>query len=402
MLFRSVTEEPKAEEPAATEEPKAEEPAATEEPKAEEPAVTEEPKAEEPGTAVSVSGVRGGHWALVSVSSMLCAQNDASTDAAAEIAESLKIEDPKPETLPTTEAPLTVTSTDVVFPNGSAIVMKVGYAVAADAIMDAVTTALTSLGKADILVEVTNPRWDREEGEKQRFDSWIVHVNLPESEAHEVFAKTKELYEQRIVIPSSNTVGSMLASQTRDSAVWAILLSCVLMLLYLRYRFRRISYGIAAVIALVFDILFTLAALGASFYLAPALGWLLVDPFKINMTVITALLTVVGYSVNDKIVVFDRIRELRGKGLALSPELLNQALNQTLSRTLLTSLTTLIVVVILYVFGGSTIHGFAFAMLIGIVIGTFSSMFVASPVLLWLSRKLDVNRDNSTGGGSVR
>jgi SecD/SecF fusion protein len=112
----------------------------------------------------------------------------------------------------------------------------------------------------------------------------------------------------------------------------------------------------------------------------------LVD-FKINLPMIAALLTIVGYSLNDTIVVFDRIREVRGKSPALTIDMVNTSLNQTLSRTLLTSLTTLIVVFILYVIGGEGIHGFAFALVMGVIVGTYSSIFVASPVLLWLMNR---------------
>ncbi|MGB7343368.1 MAG: protein translocase subunit SecF, partial [Pirellulaceae bacterium] len=113
-------------------------------------------------------------------------------------------------------------------------------------------------------------------------------------------------------------------------------------------------------------------------------GFLLIDPFKISLTVVAALLTIIGYSLNDTIVVFDRIRETKGKAPRLTSEMVNTSINQTLSRTLLTSVTTLIVVVLLYAFGGEGIHAFAFALVIGVLVGTYSSIFVASPILLWL------------------
>jgi SecD/SecF fusion protein len=109
------------------------------------------------------------------------------------------------------------------------------------------------------------------------------------------------------------------------------------------------------------------------------------ESFKISLPILAAFLTIIGYSLNDTIVVFDRIREVRGKSPHLSAEMINKSINLTLSRTLLTSLTTLIVVVILYFLGGPGIHGFAFALVIGVVAGTYSSVFIASPVLLWMS-----------------
>ena len=102
---------------------------------------------------------------------------------------------------------------------------------------------------------------------------------------------------------------------------------------------------------------------------------------------IAALLTIIGYSLNDTIVVFDRIREVRGKRIEMTEEIINSSISQTLSRTILTSLTTFIVVAILYWFGGDAIHGFAFALVIGVIVGTYSSIFIASPTLLWLMNR---------------
>ena len=100
-----------------------------------------------------------------------------------------------------------------------------------------------------------------------------------------------------------------------------------------------------------------------------------------------AFLTIIGYSLNDTIVVFDRVREVRGRNPALTEDMLNLSVNQTLSRTLLTSFTTFIVVLILYAIGGEGIHGFAFCLVLGVIVGTYSSVYVASPVLLWLMNR---------------
>ena len=116
------------------------------------------------------------------------------------------------------------------------------------------------------------------------------------------------------------------------------------------FRFQRVIYGFAAVAALLHDVLITLGAIAVSYWLADALGVLQIDPFKISLTVVAAILTIIGYSLNDTIVVFDRIRETKGKAPKLTGEMINASINQTLSRTLLTSLTTLIVVVLLYGF----------------------------------------------------
>ena len=151
-------------------------------------------------------------------------------------------------------------------------------------------------------------------------------------------------------------------------------------------------FGVAAVVALVHDVLITIGAIAISAYVANALGFLLIDEFKINLTIVAALLTIIGYSVNDTIVVFDRIREVRGKSPDVTTEMVNLSINQTLSRTILTSFTTLIVTIVLYMMGGSGIHGFAFAFSVGIIVGTYSSIFVASPIMLWM-----LNREKAAG-----
>ena len=134
-----------------------------------------------------------------------------------------------------------------------------------------------------------------------------------------------------------------------------------------------------------------LGFIAISHYVSGGLGILGVENFKISLPVVAALLTIIGYSLNDTIVVFDRIREVRGKRQEITSDIVNTSICQTLSRTILTSLTTFMVVFILYCFGGDAIHGFAFALLIGVVAGTYSSVFVASPVLLWLMNRVGLN-----------
>jgi len=113
-------------------------------------------------------------------------------------------------------------------------------------------------------------------------------------------------------------------------------------------------------------------------------NFLLLEDFKIDLPAVAALLTLVGYSVSDTIVVFDRIREVRGKNPDLTPQMINDSVNQTLSRTLLTSLITWLVVIVLFIWGGPGVHLFAFVMVIGVMVGTYSSIYIASPLLLIL------------------
>ena len=187
--------------------------------------------------------------------------------------------------------------------------------------------------------------------------------------------------------PIEDKIGSAVANDTKFWAVVALVSSWSLIILYLWIRFQGVAFGLAAVIALIHDVLVMLGAIAFSSYLAliPGLSVItLIQPFKINLPIVAAFLTIIGYSVNDTIVVFDRIREIRGKSPTLTRQMVNDATNQTLSRTVLTSFTVMLVVIILYIFGGQAVHGFAFALIIGVLTGTYSSIYVAAPILLWL------------------
>ena len=225
-----------------------------------------------------------------------------------------------------------------------------------------------------------------EEQSSTAYEEWQVKIKLPPGEAKEVFDAIKITLEDTPYFPSSNTIGGKVARNTQAKAITALIASLLCIIGYIWVRFQRVVYGLAAVIALVHDVLITLGVLALSAYVAPYLGFLKVDPFKIGLPVLAAFLTIIGYSLNDTIVVFDRIREVKGKAPRLTREMVNLSINQTLSRTLLTSLTTLIVVVILYFGGGQGIHAFAFALVVGVLVGTYSSVFVASPALLWMSK----------------
>jgi SecD/SecF fusion protein len=138
------------------------------------------------------------------------------------------------------------------------------------------------------------------------------------------------------------------------------------------------------VVALIHDVLVAVACLAFSHFVAPVLGWALVDDFKISLDVVAALLTIIGFSINDTIVIFDRLRELRGKASYVTADMIDKSVNQTLSRTILTSGTALLATLILYLFGGQGIHAFAFTMLVGIITGTYSTIYIAAPLVLWL------------------
>ncbi len=175
-----------------------------------------------------------------------------------------------------------------------------------------------------------------------------------------------------------------IASQSVTQASLALILSWLVIIAYLWIRFGRPMYGVAGVVALVHDVLIALAFMGFIFFVAktPIGPLLLAEAFTIDMTVIAAFLTIIGYSINDTIVVFDRIRETRGRLGVVSPEVVNRSINQCLSRTIMTSVTTLAVLLVMYIFGGTSIRGFNYCMMVGIVTGTYSSIAVAAPLLM--------------------
>jgi preprotein translocase subunit SecF len=179
----------------------------------------------------------------------------------------------------------------------------------------------------------------------------------------------KEYPGYRFEIRSIEMVGPRIGAELRTSALLALMASWVLIIIYLWWRFDLV-FGIAAVVALVHDVMITLGVL--SFF-----------NYEISMTVVGALLTLIGYSVNDTIVVFDRIREnLRRYRERSLKEIINESINQTLSRTIITNGTVFIVVTVLFLFGGEVLRGFAFAMVIGSIVGTYSSVYIASPILI--------------------
>ncbi|HQR06544.1 MAG TPA: protein translocase subunit SecF [Gemmatales bacterium] len=219
------------------------------------------------------------------------------------------------------------------------------------------------------------------------FESVAVQFKLPPEQQ----ALANELVNyvvQQFSVPVSDRLenfDSQLASETQGKAITAILLSWLAIVGYLWFRFGNWTFGVAAVLCLVHDLMFTVGLIAACHYIVALFGnVLLLEDFKLDLPAVAALLTLVGYSVNDTIVVFDRIRETRGKNPELTPTMINDSVNGTLSRTILTSLVTWLVVVVLYIFGGEGVKLFAFVMVVGVIIGTYSSIFVASPLLLLL------------------
>ena len=166
-------------------------------------------------------------------------------------------------------------------------------------------------------------------------------------------------------------VGPTVGAELIEAGTLAVVLAIGAMLIYIWFRFEW-QFGVGAVVALSHDVISTI-------------GLFALIQHEFNLATVAALLTIAGYSINDTVVVFDRVREnLRRYKKASLPEVLNRSLNETLSRTLMTSITTLLALTALYMFGGEVIRDFAFALIWGVVIGTYSTMFVAVPLLLWL------------------
>ncbi len=164
-------------------------------------------------------------------------------------------------------------------------------------------------------------------------------------------------------------VGPKVGSELKMIAIKAILFSLIAMFIYIWFRFSGWQFGLGALIALFHDVISTL-------------GFFSISQIEFNLASIAAILTIAGYSINDTVVVFDRIRENLVKSELELSNLLNKSINQTLSRTFMTSVTTLLALVALYIFGGEVIKGFVSAMIWGVVIGTYSSIFIASPLIV--------------------
>jgi SecD/SecF fusion protein len=177
-------------------------------------------------------------------------------------------------------------------------------------------------------------------------------------------------------------VGPTIADDIKKNAVWAVIGSLAVVFLYILLRFRRWQFSLGAVAAVFHDVLIVLGVFSATSTLMPF-------SMEIDQAFIAAILTVIGYSLNDTVVVFDRIREIINEKGWKAGENVNLALNSTLSRTLNTSLTTLVVLLSIFIFGGETLRGFMFAMIVGVIVGTYSSLFIATPIMFdTLSRKL--------------
>lgn len=215
-------------------------------------------------------------------------------------------------------------------------------------------------------------------------NEYLIRTEAPKGKAVEISGNIRsnlndkfgaDKYEVRRV----EMVGPQVGDDLKKKALMAIVYALIGILIYVSIRFE-LRYAVGAIIAIAHDVIITVGAFSIANY-------------EISLPVIAALLAVVGYSLNDTIIVFDRIREnLKSSKEGEDVIIVNKSINETLGRTLLTSITTLMVVVVLFIFGGGVIHNFAFALMVGIIVGTYSSIFVASPVLIYYNLLFNKNK----------
>jgi len=246
--------------------------------------------------------------------------------------------------------------------------------------------AITALGLGDVTIaEVFDPTFGPE---KNVAMVRIQAQDDQESVSADLIADVEAALVE--VVPdirfiSVESVGPKVSGELIQTAVIAVILALSAVLIYIWMRFEW-QFAVGAVAALFHDVLLTIGIFSEL-------------QIRFDLTIIAALLTIVGYSLNDTVVVFDRVREnLRKYKKMELKEVLNISINETLSRTVMTSVTTLLALIALYVLGGDVIRGFVFAMIWGVIVGTYSSIFVASAILLWLGVKRDWTKTDANAG----
>ena len=287
-------------------------------------------------------------------------------------------ETPAPPAVPAPPAPTAnyETSVELEFPKS---------AITAEALRERIRKSAAATINREPTVMLENPQRFGEDNSP--YEKWTVKLPLDKAQTEKVLAHLKTDLEKDVVWQTSSKIGGQVSVDTRWKALTALAVSLIGIVSYVWFRFQKIAWGLAAVAALAHDALAMLTAIAASYWLAPFLGFAGVEEFKISLPVVAAFLTILGYSVNDTIVIFDRLREIRGKSPDITRQMLNDAVNQTLGRTIILAGLTLVVTLILYFFGGPGIHAFAFALVIGVISGLYTTLVIAAPLLWWLLGK---------------
>lgn len=291
---------------------------------------------------------------------------------------------------PPAEAPVTVPAV-----KSKAVLRFPGSPVSAAALKDRINASAQEVLNEKLDAFVDNPNWDRQDN--STFEDWTVTLPVDKEKAIKVVENVKQNLENEVVWQTSSKIGGQVSADTRWRAVGALAVSLLGIIAYVWFRFQNVAWGLAAVAAIAHDAVVMLTGIAASYWLVGPLGFLGVEEFKISLPVVAAFLAILGYSVNDTIVIFDRLREIRGRSPHITREMLNAAVNETLSRTIILAGITLTTVVILYAFGGPGIHAFSFAMVIGVISGCYSTLGIAAPMLLWL-----LNRQSALASPEVK
>ncbi len=248
---------------------------------------------------------------------------------------------------------------------------------------------LSGLGLGDYNVtEVVDPAAELTDTNRNAVMIRIEQQSDDAETQNDIIAEVKSALESEIdgiSFLQTDSVGAKVSGELVVTGIEAVVLAVLAVLFYIWLRFEW-QFSLGAVTALVHDVVLTI-------------GVFSVFQIEFNLSIIAAILTIVGYSLNDTVVVFDRVREnLRRFKKKPLQEVLNMSINETLSRTVMTSVTTLLALVALYVLGGDVIRGFTFAMIWGVIVGTYSSVFIASPILLRLGVKRDWDKDSGAAG----
>ena len=237
-----------------------------------------------------------------------------------------------------------------------------------------VRSALEATGSKDAMVQKFG-------GENE----FLIRIEKSSEDLETLSKKIQSSLQQKFMdkpleVRRAEVVGPKVGKDLKKKALWAIGLSFAAILVYVAFRFHTFSYGLGGIVALVHDVIVTYGALS-------------IADLEYSLTVLAVILTIIGFSINDTIVIFDRVREnikkMRKENLET---IFNISINETLGRTILTSGTVMMVVLILFFFGGAVIHDFAFTLVVGLVSGTYSTVYIASPVVLFWDRHITKGR----------
>jgi len=241
-------------------------------------------------------------------------------------------------------------------------------------------TEVKTFGANNVIKVTTSYQVGDESSEMDEKVQQLLIAGLAESTGQMYIADGSKVDDTHFAILSSAKVGATIADDIKKDSIKAMALSLIVIFLYILVRFRKWQFGLGAIVALFHDTMLVLSA----FAIASLFGF----NFEIDQVFIAAILTIIGYSINDTVIVFDRIREnINLHTSSDKVDIFNSAINSTMNRTVITSLTTLVVVLVLLFFGGAVLRGFSFALVIGVLVGTYSSIFIASPIVIDLEKK---------------